>query len=136
MRFQWSLPHYLTSTTQFQRVIRVSPSNSLIFGTLVQSDGNSTAPRWVNRAEQAKSRRTVNFQKFCEFKLLPNVENRRKNERTVSFYVNDKKSWLSSSLAYDLQCWLVYKWCFHSSRSNTLNIPLSWKVLDSIVRIH
>ena len=61
------------------------PYNSLIFGTLVQSDGNYTAPGWVNRAEQAKSRRTVNFQKFCEFKLLPNVENRRKNERTVSF---------------------------------------------------
>jgi hypothetical protein len=34
--------------------------------------------------QQAKSRWTVNFQKLCDFQYLPDVENRRKNERTVS----------------------------------------------------
>jgi hypothetical protein len=56
----------------------------LIFGTLVQHGGNSTAHGWVHGAEQGKSRRTVNFQKLCNFKSLSNVENRQKNERTVS----------------------------------------------------
>jgi hypothetical protein len=60
------------------------PYNSLIFGTLVQHGGNSTAHGWVHGAEQGKSRRTVNFQKLCNFKSLSNVENRQKNERTVS----------------------------------------------------
>jgi hypothetical protein len=65
---------------QFQTL----PYNSLIFGTRVQPDGNSTAHRWVHGAEQAKSPQTINFQKLCDFKPLPNVEKRRKNERTVS----------------------------------------------------
>jgi hypothetical protein len=64
---------------QFQTL----PYNSLIFGTLIQPDGNSTGHGWVQGAKQAKSRRTVNFQTLCDFKYLPNVENRQKNERTV-----------------------------------------------------
>jgi hypothetical protein len=60
------------------------PYNSLIFGTQVQPDGNPTAHEWVHGAEQPKSRRTVIFQKLCDFKPLPNLENRQKNERTGS----------------------------------------------------
>ena len=81
----YAATYYLT-VRSFLDPFQTLPYNSLIFGTLVQSDGNSTAPGWVNRAEQAKSRRAVNFKKLCEFKLLPNVENRQKNERTVSYY--------------------------------------------------
>jgi hypothetical protein len=66
---------------QFQTL----PYNSLIFGTRVQPDGNSTAHRWVHGAEQAKSPQIINFQKLCDFKPLPNVEKRRKNERTVRY---------------------------------------------------
>jgi hypothetical protein len=65
---------------QFQTL----PYNSLIFGTIKQPDGNFTVHGWVQGAQQAKSRRTINFQKLCDFKYLTNVENRRKNERTVS----------------------------------------------------
>ena len=65
---------------QFQTL----PYNSLIFGTLVQPDGNAAAHGLVHGAEEPKSRWTVNFQKLCDFKSLPIVENRRKNERTVS----------------------------------------------------
>ena len=64
---------------QFQTL----PYNSLIFGTLIQPDGNSTVHGWVQGAKQAKSRRTVNFKKLFYFKYLPNAYNRRKNERTV-----------------------------------------------------
>ena len=57
--------------------------NSLIFGT---SYNLTATPQHglVHGAEEPKSRWTVNFQKLCDFKSLPIVENRRKNERTVS----------------------------------------------------
>ena len=77
------ISQYLT-VRSFLDQFQTLPYNSLIFGTLVQSDGNSTAHGWVHGAGKAKSRRTVTFQKRRDFKSLPNVENRRKNERTVT----------------------------------------------------
>src|SRR5262245_59905032 len=46
---------------QFQTL----PNNSVIFGALTQPDDHATAHGWVHGAEQAKSKRTINFQKLC-----------------------------------------------------------------------
>ena len=78
------LAHQCSRFAHFLDQFQTLPYNSLIFGTLVPPDGHSTAHGWVHGAEQGKSRRTVNFQKLCDFKSLSNVENRQKNERTVS----------------------------------------------------
>jgi hypothetical protein len=43
------------------------PYNLLIFRTLIQPDSNSTVHGWVQGVKQAKSRRTANFQKLCDF---------------------------------------------------------------------
>jgi hypothetical protein len=81
-----SITTLLLTVRSFFDQFQTLPCNSLIFGTLIQPDGNSTGHRWIQGAEQAKSRWTVNFQKLCDFQYLPDVENRRKNERTVSYY--------------------------------------------------
>lgn len=43
--------------------------NPLIFRTPVQLDRNSVAQGWVDGTGEAKSRRTVNLKKVCDFKL-------------------------------------------------------------------
>ena len=81
------IPFFTSDHSRFAHFLdqlQTLPNNSLIFGTLVQPDGHSTAHGWVHGAEEAKSRRTVNFKKLRDFNRLTNVENRRKNERTVS----------------------------------------------------
>ena len=78
--FHSRFAHFLD---QFQTL----PYNLLIFRTLVQPDSHATAHGWVHGTEQAKSRQTFHFQKRCDSKSLPNVENYQKNERTVRFQV-------------------------------------------------
>jgi hypothetical protein len=75
--------HILT-VRSFLDQFQTLPYNSLIFRTLIQPDSNSTVHGWVQGVKQAKSRRTANFQKLCDFSYLPDVENRPENKRTVS----------------------------------------------------
>jgi transposase InsO family protein len=96
---QYACGTYQLTVRSFLDQFQTLPYNSLIFGTLVQHGGNSTAHGWVHGAEQGKSRRTVNFQKLCDFKSLSNVENRQKNERTVRWQVD----WQQNNIARSRQ---------------------------------